>query len=1317
MKRQSPIQRSVRDSVLRSLKVRRGRASGWIVVVIALLVIGLGVAFVIHRQTHQAPGEQGNGQSELDPVQLKADREEEAKLLSLALRELESLRTKSALATIEKLEALYERQGWPGDSSLVLQWKVVALLYAMTAPPDDVKQRAASEVMEAPQVSAELLKACQALQKKRPEKADTHTLLARSAVALAQRGDELPADFPTAVASVKQAQSLNGESSAAAYEWIRLADDAGWIRDAEVQTAAREAAQKGHKLDPSNLAMLSEALLRTAGKDSATFAALVEDATTAYQPLQKRILRQNKTDVVALLTDMKTAIAADANANVMRTLRGLINIVRLQDAHKSDLARVNRSPLEFVRGEEVLATGSFLPEAKVEKSDAALKIAPFVRAEASEAIGRAIETLPGDVTDVRLVDLNLDGRLDLLFIAGETLGWFPAVRAESDKEGAERTFAELQTIVIPAGRTKLLVGDLDRDEVRRAASSAAKPTPTEQPELTAQEKLTVECEQAFPDVVVYGPGGASVVRNVPAKGDATAPRVGLGERQLLLVENPPLAEASRSFRAACLVDFDHDSDLDLVTASETGKIEFWLSLGNGSFQFESQSEWSQLPDDVGEVSAIIAVDFDRDLDLDLVVSGTGAKSLGLLENLRHGSFRWREWKEFAAELPGGVVRPLEWDGNASWDLARVGKQGLSMVTTQTPEPGKTVRLAEKSLTFANPLEDGDVHWQLGDVDNNSWQDFVYLQEGKLFYVASSDGMLQEAMPIAEGIPSGCVGVQLADWDGDGDLDAVAFGGKNCALLSNPMSKENHWLSLRLAGRADNKGRANNSGLGTLVEVRAEGRYQAQVAADQPLHFGLGAAKQADLVRLIFTNGVPQAAKQPVGDTQICERMELKGSCPFVYTFDGKERTFFTDCLWAAPLGLQTVPGETVPYRSWEYLKIPGARLQPKRQGEKSVYELCLTEELWEAAYFDQVELLAIDHPADTEVFTNEKVGPPSLSEFQIHTIGKRHVPLGARDSRGKDCLAQVIAEDEVFFRGFGELRRQGLAEEHYLELDLGDLAKLKEESGEERKLVLFLTGWIYPTDTSLNMALSQPEGEGLPKLPSLWIPDAQGEWQEVVPFTGFPGGKTKTIAVPLPLEKFAASDYRVRVVTSAEICWDAAFVAGSEISPPRVKVQSLPLQLATLGYHGFSAPLPRVMNGPQKYDYQRVSKGAKWPPMLGAFTRYGDVLELLTQSDDQMAVLGSGDELVLHFGEQAPVPEGYVRDFFLHCVGYDKDADLNTLDGQDSEPLPFAAMRNYPPRAEDAWPDSEAYRTYLEKYQTRRQSTDLFWKELLPQPR
>jgi hypothetical protein len=108
--------------------------------------------------------------------------------------------------------------------------------------------------------------------------------------------------------------------------------------------------------------------------------------------------------------------------------------------------------------------------------------------------------------------------------------------------------------------------------------------------------------------------------------------------------------------------------------------------------------------------------------------------------------------------------------------------------------------------------------------------------------------------------------------------------------------------------------------------------------------------------------------------------------------------------------------------------------------------------------------------------------------------------------------------------------------------------------------------------------------------------------------------------------------------------------------------------------------------------------------MLGHFTRYGDVLELLTARDDRLLVMGAGDESTLRFAAIAPPPAGWKRDFLLYSVGWDKDANLQTVLGQSSEPLPFEAMTAYPWPGEEQTPDSPAYRDYLRKYQTRRQS-------------
>ena len=83
--------------------------------------------------------------------------------------------------------------------------------------------------------------------------------------------------------------------------------------------------------------------------------------------------------------------------------------------------------------------------------------------------------------------------------------------------------------------------------------------------------------------------------------------------------------------------------------------------------------------------------------------------------------------------------------------------------------------------------------------------------------------------------------------------------------------------------------------------------------------------------------------------------------------------------------------------------------------------------------------------------------------------------------------------------------------------------------------------------------------------------------------------------------------------------------------------------------------------------------------MRGKFTRYGSVRELLLEGDDRMAVLAAGDAITVRFAvpERKP-PDGWKRDFILHSIGWDKDADLNTIYGQTVEPLPFRAMKSYP---------------------------------------
>ncbi|HQX49256.1 MAG TPA: hypothetical protein PLR25_05085, partial [Planctomycetaceae bacterium] len=118
--------------------------------------------------------------------------------------------------------------------------------------------------------------------------------------------------------------------------------------------------------------------------------------------------------------------------------------------------------------------------------------------------------------------------------------------------------------------------------------------------------------------------------------------------------------------------------------------------------------------------------------------------------------------------------------------------------------------------------------------------------------------------------------------------------------------------------------------------------------------------------------------------------------------------------------------------------------------------------------------------------------------------------------------------------------------------------------------------------------------------------------------------------------------------------------------------------------------------------YDSVTNEPRWNEIQGRFTRYGVATTLLESQDDQMVVMGPGDELTVEFTvPPSQPPTGWKRDFVLYNVGWDKDADLNTVYGQSSEPYPFKAMSRYPIAPDESEPASAAYQQYLQDFQTR----------------
>jgi len=254
--------------------------------------------------------------------------------------------------------------------------------------------------------------------------------------------------------------------------------------------------------------------------------------------------------------------------------------------------------------------------------------------------------------------------------------------------------------------------------------------------------------------------------------------------------------------------------------------------------------------------------------------------------------------------------------------------------------------------------------------------------------------------------------------------------------------------------------------------------------------------------------------------------------------------------------------------------------------------------------------------------------------------------------------------------------------------------------------MLFLTGWIFYADTSINVSLAQ-RTDLAAQAPMLEIPDGKNGWKTAIPSMGYPAGKTKTMPVDLS-DVLDRSEPRVRIRTNLAIYWDRIFYTVDD-PPAPMRRTALPLSSAELSFRGFSRMRRESPDGPQVFVHDDVSRQPRWADMAGLYTRFGDVRELLAAADDRYVVMKGGDAVRLRFDGRAlpPLPEGWVRDYVIALDGWDKDADKNTVAGQTVEPLPFHGMDDARYGAL-AFPETDAHREYVRAYLTRRGGPEEF---------
>jgi hypothetical protein len=362
------------------------------------------------------------------------------------------------------------------------------------------------------------------------------------------------------------------------------------------------------------------------------------------------------------------------------------------------------------------------------------------------------------------------------------------------------------------------------------------------------------------------------------------------------------------------------------------------------------------------------------------------------------------------------------------------------------------------------------------------------------------------------------------------------------------------------------------------------------------------------------------------------------------------------------------------------------------------------EPLEEAVYLDRVRLLAVDHPAEVEVYPNEYFASnPPYPEFKVVVSRDAKPPAGAWDEHGYNVLPDLLAHR--YFGDFALTQFQGFAQPHSLTLDLG-------EAYRGGPLWLLLHGEVEYFSANSMYAASQAGVQAISPYVEALIGDqggANGKWKRVIDDMGFPAGGPRTMTADLS-GKLPLGTKKIRITTNLQVYWDnilidrTAQASRNQAQTPRVTI--VPFVRADLEYHGYPLKIEGTPPGNVQYIYEKVSATGPYTRPAGTYTRYGDVLPLLTATDDQLAVFGSGDEVSLDFDPSnlPTLPKRWVRDYFFAANGYEKDMDFYAAEGNYVAPLPFLSMGDYPYAPKKSFPLDDAHVNYLLEYNTRHMS-------------
>ncbi len=515
-----------------------------------------------------------------------------------------------------------------------------------------------------------------------------------------------------------------------------------------------------------------------------------------------------------------------------------------------------------------------------------LKTLPF-RLENDEGPSRnAPETMPGGVA---AFDYNGDGRPDIFFTNGGNIESLkkdlPKYRNQLLRNDGKGIFTDVTDAAGLAGTgydMGVAVADYDNDG---------------RPDLfvAGLHHSTLyhnNADGTFADVTVKSGLDASLNRADPEFGPfwaITAAWVDVNNDGLLDLFVANYLQWSYTQKPLC--SFAGQSDYCHPRYYKGQPNQLFLNNGDGTFRDASKS-WG-LRDHAGKAMGVGMADYDIDGRPDLFVTNDASYN-SLFHNLgdhfEESAFEAGvALAEDGAFISGMGLDFRDYDNDGYPDIAFVALPNQTFPIFQNSGKGtfKEVTNASGMRQFSLVMSGFGV--AVYDFDDDGWKD-LFVSGGHVqahsvpgqpvelyntvFRNLGSSGKFQALTEEAgfgaspKGRHRGCA---FADFDGDGHIDIVVSAlGHDAEIWMNRPPNPGHWLNLALRGT-----KSNRDGIGARIKIVSKtvgSQYNhmttsAGYASSSygPVHFGLGADTQADLIEIRWPSGVVQKLESVAAD--------------------------------------------------------------------------------------------------------------------------------------------------------------------------------------------------------------------------------------------------------------------------------------------------------------------------------------------------------------------------------------------------------------------------------------------------------------------